>query len=83
MEEGKVNLISASRNTKIASHCFYADDLMVYCKGKMSSLESFKYLFTRYANFSDQSINLRKFYIHGGGINRNRLNNNVDLLASQ
>jgi len=30
---GKVNLIKATRNVTIPSHSFYADDIMVYCKG--------------------------------------------------
>jgi len=76
-----VDLISASRKAKIPSHCFYADDLMVFCKGKMSSLEALKNLFTRYANCSGQVINLRKSFIHANGINNSRLNNMVELLG--
>jgi len=37
VDEGKVDLISASGKEKISSHCFYADDLMVFCKGKHNS----------------------------------------------
>ena len=76
-----MDLISASRKAKIPSHCFYADDLMVFCKGKMSSLEALKNLFTRYANCSGQVINLRKSFIHANGINNSRLNNMVELLG--
>ena len=47
VDEGKVDLIKASRSAYIPSHCFYADDLMVFCKGKQSSLEALKNLFTR------------------------------------
>jgi len=81
VEEGKVKLIDASRKAKIPSHCFYANDLMVYCKCKMSSLEALKELFTRYANCSGQVINLRKSYIHADGINQNRMNNIVGMLG--
>ena len=35
VSENKLDLISASRTAKLPSHCFYADDLMVYCKGKI------------------------------------------------
>lgn len=73
VEEGKVDLISASRNAKIPSHCLYVDDIMVYCKGKMSSLVALKELFTSYANCSGQAINLRKSSIYYGGINHDRL----------
>ena len=34
VEEEKVDHIKASRYANIASHCFYADDLMVFCKDK-------------------------------------------------
>lgn len=60
MDDGKVELIKASRKANIPSHCFYADDLMVFCKGKMSSFEALKGLFTRYADCSGQVVNLRK-----------------------
>ena len=82
VEEGKMELISASRKTKIPSHCFYADDLMVYCKCKISNLEALKELFTRYANCSGQVINMSKSSIHVGGINQNIMNNIVGLLAT-
>ena len=81
VQEGKVELISASRNSQIPSHCFYADDLMVYCRGKISGLEALKELFTQYAYCSGQSINLRKSSIHAGGINQQRLNHLANLLG--
>jgi len=77
----KISLMKATRNTQFPSHCFYADDLMVYCKGKMSNLEALKDLFTRYANCSGQIINLRKFSIFYGGITPNRLHDIVNLLS--
>jgi hypothetical protein len=33
IEEGKIDLIKASRNAHIPSHCFYDVDLMVFVKG--------------------------------------------------
>jgi len=78
--KNKFDLITASRNVKLPYHCFYADDLMVYCKGKMSGLEALKEL-TNYANCSGQIMNLRKSSIHAGGINQHRLNNIVNLLG--
>jgi len=80
-EQGKIDLISASRNNHIPSHCFYADDLMVFCKGKMSSLEALKSLFTRYASCSGQVMNLRKSYIYAGGISDSRINQIDSLLG--
>jgi len=80
-EEGKVDLIKASRNAHIPSHCFYADDLMVFCKGKFSSLQALKQLFTRYALYSGQVKNLNKSSIFAGGVFDARLNQMVHLLG--
>ena len=63
VEDGEVDLISSSRGSKVPSHCFYADDLMVFCKGKVSNLEALKKLFTRYANCSRQIINTSKSFL--------------------
>ena len=32
VEDGKIYLIKGTRDVKVPSHCFYADDLMVFCK---------------------------------------------------
>jgi len=40
--QGRLDLISASKVSLIPSHCFYADDLMVFCKAKFSNLEGSK-----------------------------------------
>ena len=74
-------LIAASRKNHIPSHCFYADDLMVFCKGKVSSLEALKNLFARYAACSGQSMNLRKSFIYAGGITDHKLNHIVNMLG--
>lgn len=81
VDDGKVELIKASRDTQIPSHCFYADDLMVYCKGKLYSLEALKDLFTRYASCSGQVINLGKSFIFSGGVSNNMLSTMVNLLG--
>lgn len=81
MEEGKVNLISASRHSLIPSHCFYADDIMIYCKCKFRSLEALKFLFTRYANSSGQVISASKSTLFAGGISQNRMHNIINLLC--
>jgi len=81
VDEGKLELISASRNAKIPSHCFYADDLMVYCKGKIAGLEALKNLFIRYANCSGQIINTSKSSFFAEGISQHKLDNIVNLLG--
>ena len=81
VDEGNLSLMKATRHIQFPSHCFYADDLMVYCKGRMSNLQALKELFTRYASCSGQIINLRKSSIFHGGISPNRLHDIVDLLG--
>jgi len=81
VEEGKVETIAASRSNHIPSHCFYADDLMVFCKGKISCLQALKELFTRYANCFGHIINLSKSSIHAGGVSNVRLNHMVQLIG--
>jgi len=81
VEEGKVETIVASRSNHIPSHCFYVDDLMVFCKGKISCLQDLKELFTRYANCSRQIINLSKSSIRVGGVSNVRLNHMVQLIG--
>lgn len=65
VEEGKLELIKASRFSNIPSHSLYADDIMVYCKGKQSCLLALKDTFTRYALASGQMNNVNKSTISG------------------
>lgn len=81
VEDGEVDLISSSRGTQVPSHCFYADDLMVFCKGKVSNLEALKSLFTRYANCSGQIINASKSFFYACGINQARLAHITNVLG--
>jgi len=41
----------------IPSHTLYADDVMVFCKGKMSCTQALRQLFLDYANCFGQNIN--------------------------
>jgi len=81
VEDGEVDLISSSRGCYVPSHCFYADDLMVFCKGKTSNLEALKKLFIRYANCSGQIINANKSFFFAGGVNQNRLHHFSNILG--
>ncbi|PNX82112.1 ribonuclease H, partial [Trifolium pratense] len=81
VDEGKIELIKGSRNTRVPSHCLYADDIMVFCKGKLSSLQALQNLFISYANCSGQVINASKSTIFAGGISQARLDRIVDLIG--
>lgn len=81
VEEGKVKLITSSRNIQVPSHCFYADDIMIYCKGNIGSLEALRDFFTKYVNSAGQVISYRKSTIYSGGISPTRLQNIINLLG--
>ncbi|CAL0324041.1 unnamed protein product [Lupinus luteus] len=48
----------------VPSHVFYADDIMIFCKGLKKDIQSLKTLFSDYASASGQTLNLSqcKFY---------------------
>ncbi|PNX72820.1 ribonuclease H, partial [Trifolium pratense] len=78
--DGKLDLIKATRNVNVPSHTFYADDLMIFCKGKISGLTFLKDLFDRYASESGQIINTCKSTIISRSITQGRLAIIVQLL---
>ncbi|PNX71458.1 ribonuclease H, partial [Trifolium pratense] len=61
--EGKLNLIKGTRHVLVPSHSFYADDLMIFCKGNMAGLRELKSLFTRYAFESGQDHYLSTIWV--------------------
>lgn len=75
-----MDLISASRHLKIPSHSFYADDLMLFCRGKISGLRALKDLFNRYAMESGQVINHSKSTIFSASISQARIHQIQQLL---
>jgi len=78
--EGKLDLIKGTMHILVPSHTFYADDLMIFCKGKMSGLNNLKDLFHRYALNSGQVINYSKSTIYSNSISTDRMNRIVQLL---
>jgi len=49
VNQGIVERIKGSRSTHIPSHSLYADDIMIFCKGKLSSIHALMQLFNTYA----------------------------------
>ncbi|GAU28119.1 hypothetical protein TSUD_295560 [Trifolium subterraneum] len=78
--DGKLDLIKGTRNCRVPSHSFYADDLMIFCKGKLSGLKALKDLFNLYALESGQVIMNSKSTIFSGSITKGRLALIVQLL---
>jgi len=80
VEEDKLELIKGTRHTSVPSHTFYVDDIMIFCKGKLSGLNNLKDLFQWYALNSGQVINCSKSTIFYNSISTKRLNRVVQLL---
>ncbi|KAK2429733.1 hypothetical protein QL285_028147 [Trifolium repens] len=78
--EGKLSLIKGTRNFDVPSHCFYADDLMIYCKGNIAGLKALTELFAAYALESGQVISTSKSTIYSGSISPRRLDLIVQVL---
>jgi hypothetical protein len=81
--QGSLSQIKGTRNVMIPSHSFYADDILIFCKGNLSGLRALKDLFDSYALQSGQRINTAKSTIYSGSITQGRLNLIVNLLNFQ
>ncbi|CAJ2641500.1 unnamed protein product [Trifolium pratense] len=73
VREGKLSLISGSRNFNVPSHVLYADDIMLFCKGSASNIQALASLFIRYGQASGQFVNPQKSSIYAGSISQSRL----------
>jgi len=60
VQQGTVELIKGSRSSYIPSQSLYVDDIMIFCKGKISSIHALMQLFNSYAQASCQVINPAK-----------------------
>jgi hypothetical protein len=80
VSQGTLYCIKDTRNVCIPSHAFYADDLMIYCKGNLVGLKALKELFLIYASESGQCISHSKSTIYAGSITPRRLDLIVALL---
>lgn len=81
MEQGKIELITGTRHEKVPSHILYADDIMLFCKGKVSCITALINVFTRYAHASGQIISTSKSTLCSGGIQNARLLQIVNLIG--
>jgi len=79
VEEGKLELITGTRHVKVPSHILYADDIMLFCKGKVSCINALINTFTRYAHVLGQHISNSKSTLYSEGIQNARLLQIVNL----
>ncbi|XP_058757247.1 uncharacterized protein LOC131630489 [Vicia villosa] len=68
VSNNKLNLIQANRNCCVPSHTFFADDIMIFYRGDIKSLNSISSLLKDYDINSGQICNSSKSIIHAGGL---------------
>ncbi|XP_058757179.1 uncharacterized protein LOC131630417 [Vicia villosa] len=68
VSKDSICLIRASVDNWVPSHSMYADDIMVFCSGRCSNINSMKTIFHNYVVASGQHVNLAKSYIFMGGM---------------
>jgi hypothetical protein len=73
VESRKLELIKGTRHMNFPSHTLYADDIMIFCKGKNSNIDALLNPFGRYAAMSGQIISPAKSTIYVGSISYSRL----------
>lgn len=81
VQQGKIELIKGTRSVQIPSYSLYADDIMIFCKGKISSVQTLMQLFTSYALASGEVINPSKSTVFYGSISTARINQITELIG--
>lgn len=67
-------MIRGPNSVQVPSHIFYADDVLILCKGSLANLRSQVFVFESYAKVSGQVLNCGKSFIYGGAMSQSRLN---------
>jgi len=80
VEQGRLDLIKGTRAIQVPSHSLYAD-IMIFCKGKLSSVQALMELFNSYAMASGQHINPSKSTVYYGSISATRIDLITDMIG--
>jgi len=60
VREGRLTQMNATKNLYIPSHCLYADDILIFCRGTLSNIKNIMHLFGLYGQYSRQLVNAHK-----------------------
>lgn len=71
---GRMTQIRATRSLYIPSHCLYADDILIFCKGTLANVKNLMHLLEGYGNYSGQLINAQKSKFYTGSIPLSKIN---------
>lgn len=77
VEQGNLEMIKGTGDLHVPSHTLYPDEIMIFCKGKVSCIQALETLFTRYALLSSQVINSAKSTVYAGSMSNVRLDDIV------
>lgn len=69
--------MSGARNVKVTSHSLYADDILIFCKGKQSNISFLNHVFSRYYAAYRKVFSQSKFTIFLGSISDDRFDHFV------
>jgi len=81
VEDGDLELMTGTRRCQVPSHTLYADDIMIFCKGKISCINALINLFSRYAQASGQVVSSSKSTIYSSSISSARMANIVNFIG--
>ncbi|XP_019450725.1 PREDICTED: uncharacterized protein LOC109352995 [Lupinus angustifolius] len=73
VSDNKLSLISGPKWIQTPSHVLYADDILIFCKGKKRELHCLMNLIKDYAAVSGQQISLDKFKFYTSTSNPRRI----------
>ena len=71
--KGRLTQIRATRSLTIPSHCLYADDILIFCKGTVANVKNVLHLFEGYGNYSGQIVNAQKSKFYSSSIPLSRI----------
>ena len=70
--KGHLSQIRATKQLFIPSHCLYADDILIFCKGTLANIRHIMKLFEDYGNYSGQMVNANKSKFYSGALTLSR-----------
>jgi len=71
--DGSLTQIHVSRGLLMPSHCLYADDILIFCKGTLSNIRNIMDLFEEYDTYSGQFMNAIKSKFYSGSLPLSRI----------
>lgn len=77
----QINLIQANKHYRVPSHSFFADDIMIFCRGNVKSLTTISNLLKDNASCSGQICNPIKSIIYAEGMSQERHNSLASIIG--